>query len=36
MVFTVNDVDRALSLRNSGIDGIFTNYPSELLKIAES
>ena len=34
MVFTVNDVDQALSLKNSGIDGIFTNYPSELLKIA--
>ncbi len=34
MVFTVNDVNQGLSLKNSGIDGIFTNYPSELLKIA--
>jgi len=31
MVYTVNDLNRALSLKNSGIDGIFTNYPSSLL-----
>jgi len=30
MVFTVNDFNRALSLKQSGIDGIFTDFPSEL------
>jgi len=30
MVFTVNKPDRALELRNAGIDGIFTDYPSKL------
>ena len=33
MVFTVNDVDQALSLKNSGIDGIFTNLP---IRIAQN
>jgi len=30
MVFTVNKPDRAHELRNAGIDGIFTDYPSKL------
>ena len=34
MVFTVNDVGQALRLKKSGIDGIFTNYPSKLLDLA--
>jgi len=33
MVFTVNDMARALSLKNSGIDGIFTNFPSRFLNL---
>ncbi len=33
MVFTVNEVARALDLKNSGIDGIFTNFPSRLLNL---
>lgn len=33
MVFTVNDSSRALSLKKSGIDGIFTDYPSRLQNI---
>jgi len=30
MVFTVNDYSQALNLKQSGIDGIFTDFPSEL------
>jgi glycerophosphoryl diester phosphodiesterase len=30
MVFTVNKPDRVEKLRNAGIDGIFTDYPSKL------
>ena len=30
MVFTVNKPDRVHELRNAGIDGIFTDYPSKL------
>lgn len=30
MVFTVNDYNQALNLKQSGIDGIFTDFPSEL------
>jgi len=30
MVFTVNKPDRVNELRNAGIDGIFTDYPSKL------
>jgi glycerophosphoryl diester phosphodiesterase len=33
MVFTVNDMARALSLKKSGIDGIFTNFPSRFLNL---
>ena len=33
MVYTVNDFDQVLNLKNSGIDGIFTDYPSKLLNI---
>lgn len=33
MVFTVNELDQALNLKNSGIDGIFTDYPSRLLNL---
>jgi glycerophosphoryl diester phosphodiesterase len=33
MVYTVNDFNRVLNLKNSGIDGIFTDYPSKLLHI---
>ena len=30
IVFTVNDYSQALNLKQSGIDGIFTDFPSEL------
>ncbi len=30
MIFTVNDMNHALSLKKAGIDGIFTDYPSVL------
>ena len=33
MVFTVNDYNLALDLKNSGIDGIFTDFPSKLTGI---
>ena len=33
MVFTVNDYSQALELKNSGIDGIFTDFPSKLMSI---
>lgn len=33
MVYTVNDFTQAQYLKNSGIDGIFTDYPSSLLSI---
>jgi glycerophosphoryl diester phosphodiesterase len=33
MVYTVNDFNQVLKLKNSGIDGIFTDYPSKLLNI---
>lgn len=33
MVFTVNDIEQATSLKNAGINGIFTDYPSQLLGI---
>jgi glycerophosphoryl diester phosphodiesterase len=33
MVYTVNDFAQAQYLKNSGIDGIFTDYPSSLLSI---
>ena len=33
MVFTVNDVERASSLKNAGVNGVFTDYPSQLLDI---
>jgi len=33
LVFTVNEVAQALNLKNSGIDGIFTNYPSRFLNL---
>jgi len=33
LVYTVNDVARALGLKKSGVSGIFTNYPSKLLNI---
>ncbi|MCZ6798210.1 MAG: glycerophosphodiester phosphodiesterase, partial [Gammaproteobacteria bacterium] len=31
MIFTVNETSQALELKNAGIDGIFTDYPSKLL-----
>ncbi len=33
MVYTVNDFSQVLNLKNVGIDGIFTDYPSKLLNI---
>jgi glycerophosphoryl diester phosphodiesterase len=33
MVYTVNDFARVSSLKNAGVDGIFTDYPSKLLNI---
>ena len=33
MVFTVNDVEHTTSLKNAGVNGVFTNYPSQLLDI---
>lgn len=33
MVFTVNDVEHATSLKNAGINGVFTDFPSQLLDI---
>ena len=33
MVYTVNDFAQVSSLKNAGIDGIFTDYPSKLLNI---
>jgi len=33
MVFTVNDVEQATSLKNAGVNGVFTDYPSRLLGI---
>ena len=30
MIFTVNDLNHALSLKKAGIDGVFTDYPSVL------
>ncbi|MCH8104349.1 MAG: glycerophosphodiester phosphodiesterase [Proteobacteria bacterium] len=33
MIYTVNKMHRAVSLRNGGIDGIFTDYPSSLANI---
>lgn len=30
MMYTVNDLDQAIKLKNSGLDGIFTDYPSTL------
>jgi glycerophosphoryl diester phosphodiesterase len=30
MVFTVNDYSQALNLKQSGVDGVFTDFPSEL------
>lgn len=33
LVFTVNEVDRARELRQHGVAGIFTDYPSKMLQI---
>jgi glycerophosphoryl diester phosphodiesterase len=33
LVFTVNDIDRARELRQAGVAGIFTDYPSKMLQI---
>jgi glycerophosphoryl diester phosphodiesterase len=33
MVYTVNDFSQVLNLKNVGIDGIFTDYPSKLLNL---
>jgi glycerophosphoryl diester phosphodiesterase len=33
MVFTVNEADQATSLKNAGINGIITDFPSQLLDI---
>jgi glycerophosphoryl diester phosphodiesterase len=33
MIFTVNESSQALELKDAGIDGIFTDYPSELLSL---
>jgi glycerophosphoryl diester phosphodiesterase len=30
MIFTVNETSQALEMKNAGIDGIFTDYPSKL------
>jgi glycerophosphoryl diester phosphodiesterase len=32
MAYTVNDVDRAKTLKSWGVDGIFTDIPAEMLK----
>ncbi len=32
-VFTVNDIERARELRQAGVAGIFTDYPSKMLQI---
>ena len=33
MVFTVNRIQRAIDLKNAGVDGVFTNYPSAFSEI---
>ena len=33
LVFTVNDIERARELRQAGVAGIFTDYPSKMLQI---
>jgi glycerophosphoryl diester phosphodiesterase len=33
MVFTVNDIERARELKDAGVAGIFTDYPSKMIQI---
>ncbi|MDU7037358.1 MAG: glycerophosphodiester phosphodiesterase family protein, partial [Staphylococcus simulans] len=35
-VYTVNDVDRVNQLFNFGVDGVFTDYPQNLVHLQES
>jgi glycerophosphoryl diester phosphodiesterase len=36
LVFTVNDVERARELKQAGVTGIFTDYPSKMLQIDQA
>jgi len=33
LVFTVNDAERAVFLKRSGVAGIFTDFPTRMLKL---